>query len=488
MKKLEIVSVIMSGGSGSRLWPASRIAHPKPFMQLPDGETLLQKTFFRAQACASDSEVVIVTNQALFHETINQVSDVEGYDFVKLSMVLEPFPKNTAGAVLAAAEHVVKNYGEDAVMFISPADHLIPDTDRLHVYVNQAAEIAALGNLVTFGIKPTSPETGFGYIKTFAEEPIASGFRVERFVEKPSLDKAKSFLESGDYFWNSGMFCFQAGHLLEQAKLFKPELVSIVKEACRTGSNDGSYQRVQKFSLDPAEFAKAEDISIDNAIMENSQQVAVIPVDFEWNDIGSWSAMKQLASKDENQNASTSSELLSVNARNNFVRGKPNKKVALVGVNDMIVVDTPDALLVTNSESCQDVKVVFNSLHQIKDQAVELHRTVYRPWGSYTTLEEGENFKIKKIIVKPGQQLSLQSHKHRSEHWVVVSGNAVVINGENEIHLGVNESTFIATGQKHRLSNFTDEPLVVIEVQSGSYLGEDDIQRFDDVYQRGLSL
>jgi mannose-1-phosphate guanylyltransferase len=345
--------------------------------------------------------------------------------------------------------------------------------------VADAVELARQGCLVTFGIVPSAPETGFGYIEAGAE--LGQGRKVARFVEKPSLEKAQSYLEDGNFYWNSGMFCFKAGRLLEEMAQHAPDVASaatacwqMLKSQCDTGNPMLEV---------PAEgFVQVPDISIDYAVMERSSQVAVVPSDFSWSDIGSWSAIKDLVPPDGEQNRVVG-EAIFVGSRNTFVQSE-DRLVAAVGVEDLMIIDTPDALLVAHPDKAQDVKKVVAQLKNNGHEAYKLHRTVARPWGTYTVLEEGPRFKIKRIEVKPGASLSLQMHHHRSEHWIVVSGMAKVVNGDKEFYVGTNESTFIPAGHRHRLENPGKLDLVMIEVQSGEYLGEDDIVRFQDHYGR----
>lgn len=466
-----MISVVLSGGAGTRLWPASRESHPKPFMKMADGESLIEKTYARAKALGS--EVLTVTNRDYYFMSRDEKDRVG----VAGSFLLEPFGRNTAPAIALAAKYVEATQGSDAVMLVLAADHLIADQAEFASAVANASKLAADGYLVTFGIVPTSPETGFGYIEQ--GEALGSGNKVARFVEKPALVTAQGYVASGKYLWNSGMFCFKAGIFLEELGKTAPEVASAV-DACWQSMQPLSNSNMAEI---PAEYFKnVPDISIDYAVMEKSDRVAVVPGDFGWNDIGSWNAIRDLVQPDAVDNRALG-EAIFVDTQNTFVQSE-GRLVATVGISDLMIIDTPDALLVAHQDKAQDVKKVVGQLKKDGHEAFRLHRTVTRPWGTYTVLEESPGYKIKRIQVKPGASLSLQMHRHRSEHWVVVNGTAKITNGENEILVQANESTYIPAGQKHRLENPGIIPCVMIEVQCGSYLGEDDIIRFDDKYGR----
>lgn len=477
---MKLIPVIMSGGVGSRLWPASRATHPKPFMALPDGETLLLKTFRRAAALDDVAEVMTVTNRELFFKTEDEYRRVSDGNIAQ-SFILEPFGRNTAAAVAAAALQLQELHGADAQMLVLAADHLIQHDSAFAEAVSSAQKLAAEGWLVTFGIRPEYPETGFGYIEADQASPLTAGFKVARFVEKPDKQTATAYLAAGNYLWNSGMFCFSVGTLLAELDTYAPEVLSAVKRVLESSRITQAHKHLA-VTLDSDSFADVPDISIDYALLERSSRVATVPCDIGWSDIGSWNAMSELTPEDEQGNR-FEGEVLVYSSANNYVQS-PERLVALVGVQDLIVVDTPDALLVAHKDQAQDVKHIVSQLKKNGHDAHLLHRTVNRPWGTYTTLEEGERFKIKRIVVKPGGSLSLQMHHHRSEHWIVVSGVARVINDERELMLNTNESTYIRAGHKHRLENPGVVDLVLIEVQSGDYLGEDDIVRFQDIYGR----
>lgn len=477
---MTLIPVIMSGGVGSRLWPVSRETHPKPFMTLPDGQNLIQKTFARAAALEGVSEIMTVTNRELFFKTEDEYRRVTGAR-VTQSFILEPFGRNTAAAVATAALELNEAHGPDVQMLVLAADHLINDADAFSETVRRAQQLAGEGYLVTFGIQPEYPETGFGYIEAEGALPVEGGLKVKRFVEKPDLATAEDYVRSGNYFWNSGMFCFRVGTVLEQFEQHAADVMQQVRATLASSqASQGEQHRCVK--LDAQAFGNVPDISIDYALMERSDRVATVPCDIGWSDIGSWNALSQLTPPDADGNR-CQGEVLVHGARNNYIQST-ERLTALVGVENLVVVDTPDAILVAHQDHAQDVKHIVSQLKKSGHSAHQLHQTVHRPWGTYTTLEEGERFKIKRIVVKPGASLSLQMHHHRSEHWIVVSGMARVINDERELLLASNESTFIRAGHRHRLVNPGVIDLVLIEVQSGDYLGEDDIVRIDDVYGR----
>ncbi len=440
-------------------------------MKLADGKTLIEKTYARAKALSS--EVLTVTNRDYYFMSRDEKERVG----VAGSFLLEPFGRNTAPAIALAAKYIESAQGSDAVILVLAADHLITDQVGFASAVAEAVKLAGDGYLVTFGIVPTAPETGFGYIEQGAA--LGSGNKVARFVEKPNLETAKGYVASGKYLWNSGMFCFKAVVFLEELNKTAPE-VAKAADACWQAMQPLNGLAMAEIPADL--FKNAPDISIDYAVMEISDKVAVVPGNFGWNDIGSWSAIRDLMQPDAAENRALG-EAIFVDTQNTFVQSE-DRLVATVGISDLMIIDTPDALLVAHPDRAQDVKKVVAQLKKDGHEAFKLHRTVVRPWGTYTVLEEGNGFKIKRIEVKPGASLSLQMHHHRSEHSVVVNGTAKITNGDNEILIQGNESTYIPAGQKHRLENPGNIPCVMIEVQCGSYLGEDDIVRFDDAYGR----
>ncbi|WP_025031012.1 mannose-1-phosphate guanylyltransferase/mannose-6-phosphate isomerase [Nitratireductor aquibiodomus] len=470
---MSLIPVIISGGAGSRLWPLSREALPKPFIELPDGSTLIGRTYARAAALDGVRHIVTVTNREHLFLTLDAYASASP-EARPNEFILEPFGRDTAAAVALATVRANQEAGADAVLLILPADHLIRDEHAFAEAANKAIELAQSGRIVTFGIVPEHPETGYGYIE-------ADGADVLKFVEKPDAETAAFYASSGRHYWNSGMFCFKASTMLDIMKSLCPEIVAGVTEAlstARLGSN--GENRTLEVGQEP--FSAVPATSIDYAVMENAEHVAVVPLTCGWSDIGSWSAMADLVDADTVGNRVTG-EAVVEDSSNCFIHSE-DRLVSLVGVSDLLVVDTADALLVAHKNEAQKVKTVFQRLRSEGHEAAKLHRTAHRPWGTYTVLEEGERFKIKRIEVKPGHRLSLQAHHHRSEHWVVVAGTAKVVNGDKELLLTHNQSTYIPCGHKHRLENPGILPLVLIEVQSGDYLGEDDIVRFEDVYGR----
>jgi mannose-1-phosphate guanylyltransferase/mannose-6-phosphate isomerase len=470
-----LIPLILSGGSGTRLWPVSREAYPKPFIKLPDGQSLLQKTLARLQPLTPSTEVITVTNREHFFATRDEYRrcSVEAQHF----FVLEPAARNTAPAVAVGALAAIARHGPDVTLLVLPADHLVPDVEAFARSVRAAQLLAEQGALVTFGIAPAYAETGFGYIERGAAIPGTEGFRVARFVEKPSLEAAGAMLESGRFYWNSGMFCFRAQVFLDELAQLGSDIHAGARQCWEAITATGDHVH-----LSQEIFGRIPDISIDYAVMEKSARVAVVPAAFAWSDVGSWKAVSDLVAPDHDGNRAQGQAMF-VGSRNCYVQSD-SRMVAAVGLQDTVIVDTPDALLVANREHVQDVKKVAQQLKLARHETYLLHKTVVRPWGTYTVLEEGPGFKIKRIVVKPGASLSLQMHYHRSEHWVVVSGTAKVANGEQDLFVRTNESTYIPAGHKHRLENPGKVDLVMIEVQSGSYLGEDDIVRFDDNYGR----
>lgn len=470
---MTIIPVILSGGVGARLWPVSRELHPKPFMHLADGQSLLQKTFIRAAALPDVADILTVTNRDLYFKTEDEYRACNDKT-LPTSFILEPFGRNTAPAVALAALAVQEMYGPSALLLILAADHLIADSQAFGAAVARASVLAQQGLIVTFGITPSSPETGYGYIE-------ADGEKVKRFVEKPSLEKATEYLASGNYLWNSGMFCFEAASFLAEMDIHAPDVMTAARNVFAQ-SDRAQKKSAVAIEINAASFLQAPDISIDYALMERSGKVAVVACDIGWSDIGSWSAISDLVPVDENGNGAVG-EVVLHDSSGCYVQSH-DRVVCAVGIHDQIIVDTPDALLVVDRSRVQDVKAVVSQLKARAHDSYKTHRTVHRPWGTYTVIEEGPRFKIKRIEVKTKASLSLQMHYHRSEHWIVVSGVAKVVNGEREFLVQTNESTFIPAGHKHRLENPGVTPLVMIEVQSGEYLGEDDIIRFEDHYGR----
>ena len=470
---MKLIPTILSGGRGARLWPVSRELHPKPFIRLADGQSLLQKAFLRAAVLPNVAEILTVTNRELFFETADEYNEVNTGQ-LSLGFILEPQGRNTAPAIAAAALTIQRLHGDDAVMLVLTADHLINDQTAFQESVQQAVQLAQAGKVVTFGIEPNHPETGYGYIE-------AQGNEVLRFVEKPDLATAQSYLASGRFLWNSGMFCLSAGTAVRELEQHAAQTLAAVR-ATLAASQEATGPRRYQIELDAPHFSAIQDESFDYALMEKTQAAAVVPCNIGWSDVGSWNAIGDLVAADANDNRVDGDAVL-YDSHHCYIRSH-DRLVGAVGVDNLVIVDTPDAVLVSHRDRAQDVKHLVDQLRSNSHEAYKLHRTVHRPWGTFTTLEEGDRFKIKRLVVTPGRSLSLQMHHHRSEHWVVVSGMASIVNGEREISLGPNQSTYIPAGCRHRLANPGKLPLVLIEVQSGEYVGEDDIVRFADEYGR----
>jgi mannose-1-phosphate guanylyltransferase/mannose-6-phosphate isomerase len=468
-----LIPLILSGGSGTRLWPVSRKNLPKQFLALAGNGTLFQQTIARTLELPDVVAPIVVASEDHRFLAADQLLEagVEG-----ATIMLEPLARNTAPAIALGALQALQR-DADALLLVLPADHLIGDTGAFVEAVKQAMPLAMQGWLVTFGIRPDRPETGFGYIRR-AEAIDGHGYRVEQFVEKPDQATAESYLADGDYDWNSGMFLLKAARYLEELATHAPAMLTAVRNAHGKASADLDFVRIDRDA-----FALVPDNSIDYAVMEKTRHAAVIPVSCAWSDIGSWSALWLTGDKDTKGNL-REGDTLSIDTRNSLLRSHDRHLLATVGVDDLIVVTTPDATLVAHRDAAQDVKKIVEQLKVAGRSEHSLHRVVHRPWGSYDSLEAGERFQVKRIQVKPGASLSLQKHHHRAEHWIVVSGTAEVTCDDKVFLLGENQSTFIPLGSKHRLRNPGKVPLELIEVQSGSYLGEDDIVRYDDVYGR----
>lgn len=477
-----MIVVIISGGAGSRLWPVSRQSDPKPFIKLADGLSLLQNTFKRATKLPDVTKVVTVTNKKIFFRMQDEYQQVNNSS-INCDYILEPFGRNTAPAVLLACLMISQSYTADEKILVLPADHLVSDFANFNQAVKKASDIADLNYLVTFGINPEYPETGYGYIEFDKSQQINGGYAIKRFVEKPDLDNAKKYAASDNYLWNSGMFLGRVDVFLAEFSKYAEELVATTT-ICLANSLVESLNNGKVINLDSQSLLQVENISIDYSLFEKSTKVSVVPCSIGWSDIGSWLSIAQTLPKDNNGNSVIGESVLH-NTQNCLIYST-DRIIAGVDINDLIIVDTPDAVLVADKHNSQNVKHIFERLKKIEHQTFELHQTVHRPWGTYTILEEGPFYKIKRIEVKPHCSLSLQMHDKRSEHWVVVTGTASIINGREDILLHANESTYIPIGTKHRLSNITDSSLVLIEVQCGSYLGEDDIVRFEDDYGRDV--
>lgn len=473
-----IVPVILSGGAGTRLWPVSRSAYPKPFMRMGDGESLLYKTLDRALRLASDGRVLTVTGRDYYFLTRDEYANHPDADLDRLPFLLEPTGRNTAPAVVLAALHALDEFGAEATLLVLPADHLIRDLDAFAADAHRAAALAADGWLVTFGIRPSHPETGFGYIRMGDTVAGFEGREVAAFVEKPNRETAERYVASGDYAWNSGMFCFRADALIATAGQTCPEVLAAAR-ACH--ASEVSHVSPVEFAREA--FLAQPDISIDYAIMERAPRVAVVPASFDWSDIGSWKAVSDIDAETDADGNRVQGQAILVESSNCYIQSD-ERMVAAVGVNNLVIIDTGDAVLVADRERAQQVKIVVERLRASNHTAATFHKTVHRPWGSYTILEDADDCKVKRLTVKPGHVLSLQLHNKRSEHWTVVHGTAKVRIGENEFLLNANQSAYIPMNTVHRLENPTDQDIHLIEVQCGDYFGEDDIVRLEDRYGR----
>jgi mannose-1-phosphate guanylyltransferase / mannose-6-phosphate isomerase len=465
--------VVLSGGSGSRLWPLSRQNQPKQFLALIGDRSLYQETVLRASKLPGAQAPVTVCSgdhRFMVGEQLQEVGVANG------GILLEPMARNTAPAIALAALHVIAD-DADASLLVMPADHLIEDETAFRNAVAAATGLADAGWLVTFGITPDYAETGYGYILR-GEVLSNDGFKVERFVEKPDLATAEGYVSQGNYAWNSGMFLFKARSYLDELAKHAPAIFAAAKASYEASESDLDFIRVGK-----DEFATSPNDSIDYAVMERTDRAAVVPVSCGWSDIGSWSSLWSVAQRDEDNNRHDG-DVISIDTKGSLVRASDRRMIATIGVEDLVIIDTPDATLVARKDRVQDVKTIVDRLKAAGRQEHLFHRKVYRPWGSYDSIDMGERFQVKRIVVKPGAALSLQKHHKRAEHWIVVSGVAEVTCDDKVFDLHENESTYIPLGSVHRLRNRGTEPVELIEVQSGSYLGEDDIVRLEDVYGR----
>lgn len=466
---MRIQPVILAGGTGSRLWPLSRELYPKQLIKLLGSRSLLQTTLERVKALPGAAPPVVVVGEEHRFLTKTQIEELK--TFPEYHLLLEPVGRNTAAAICGAALFVRQYLDNESVLLVLPADHLITAVEAFAAAVREACLLAEAGNVTTFGIVPTSPETGYGYIAR------GEGNRVLSFVEKPDLQTAREYIAGGRHLWNSGMFAFTVETFLAELSRYEPVLIEQMTRAVADGKWDGVFFRFDKEAMEPC-----TNDSIDYALMEKTDRAAVVEADIGWSDVGSWRALWELAEKDDRGNV-LSGDVILEDVENSLIRAG-DSLVAAIGLRDTMVVETADAVLVAPIARSQDVKKIVEQLKLRGRNEFLIHRTVHRPWGSYTTLESGERFQIKRITVNPGARLSLQMHHHRHEHWVVVKGMAKVTNGEKVILLDENKSTYITAGQKHRLENPGTIPLELIEVQIGSYLGEDDIVRYDDEYGR----
>ncbi|WP_125076467.1 mannose-1-phosphate guanylyltransferase/mannose-6-phosphate isomerase [Pseudoxanthomonas sp. SGT-18] len=464
-----MIPVILSGGSGTRLWPLSREAYPKQFLPLVGEASLLQATWQRIAPLASGPALVVANGEHRFMvaEQLRQAGCKPG------AILLEPVARNTAPAIAVAALHATTS-GEDPLLLVLPSDHVIQDEAAFRDAVRVAADAAEAGRLVTFGIVPTGAETGYGYIKAAPGDGVRP---VEQFVEKPDLETARTYVAKGTYYWNSGMFLFKASRYLAELERLNPAMLRACRGALEGASHDEDFIRLEKTA-----FGECPSDSIDYAVMEKTSAAAVLPLDVGWNDVGSWAALWSVAEQDGDGNAHHG-DVIALDCRNTLAWGD-GRLVAMLGLEDIVVVDTDDTVLVAHRDRVQEVKEIVARLKNQGRTEACLHRKVYRPWGAYDSIDMGDRHQVKRITVKPGAALSLQMHHHRAEHWIVVSGTAEVTCGEKVLLLTENQSTYIPLGVTHRLRNPGKLPLELIEVQSGSYLGEDDIVRFEDVYGR----
>ena len=469
MSESQVYAVILAGGSGSRLWPLSRQQLPKQFLALDGKDSLIQTTINRLSPVIDANSVLIVTQEA-------HAKGEAYHALLPYKTLFEPTGRNTAPAIALAAAYLTAG-GADPIMVVLPSDHIIKDEVRFRVHLNMAIMAARSGKLVTFGIQPTRPDTGFGYIKAHrGEDPEI--FEVDRFTEKPDIITAERFLNEGGYYWNSGMFVWRASVILAEIQQHLPAVHQVLQNIVAESKASGTFQQaVEKH------FAAMPSISIDYGVLEKSSRVSLVPCDIGWNDVGSWQAVHENSNQDENGNT-LQGRVIAIDCKNSLIRAE-KRLVAAIGIEDLCVIETADAVLISKSDQTQRVREVVDELQHRGATEHVFHAKVNRPWGSYTVLEEDQDgFKIKRIEVAPGARLSLQSHRKRSEHWVVVSGTATVTNGDEVFTVQKNQSTYIPIGTKHRLENQGSEPLHIVEIQVGDYLGEDDIQRYEDNYGR----
>ena len=469
---MQITPVILSGGSGTRLWPLSRKEYPKQYLPLAGDNTMLQDTILRLNGLDNLADPIIVCNanhRFLVAEQCQQI------DIKNPTILLEPVGRNTAPAIAAAALQSLKD-SDSSMLLILSADHVIQDVDAFHQVINIANQHAQEGKLITFGIVPTDANTDYGYIKASKEDDNGV-HKVEEFVEKPDLKIAEKYLDLGNYLWNSGMFMFKADVLINELTTHSPDIVKLVSDAVNNATQDLDFIR-----LDKQAFESLTSDSIDYALMEKSDNVVVVPLDAGWSDVGSWSALHDIGTKDSNGNV-IQGDVFTEETINTYIHAN-HHMVATIGVKDLVIVDTPNATLIATKDKVQEVKKIVEKLQEQVREESSCHRKVYRPWGWYDSIEVGKHFQVKRLHVNPGAKLSLQMHHKRAEHWVVVSGTATATNGEDVLTLTEGDSTYIPIGTTHGLENKTNEQLEIIEVQSGTYLGEDDIVRFEDIYGR----
>ncbi|MEC9022420.1 MAG: mannose-1-phosphate guanylyltransferase/mannose-6-phosphate isomerase [Pseudomonadota bacterium] len=469
----DLIPVILSGGVGSRLWPLSRETRPKPFIKLNDGDSLIGKTYRRAVGLAGGNEIVTVTNRELYFFTRDEYNET-GISETKNTFILEPVARNSTAAIALAAHYISRKHGPDTLMLILPADHLVLKSDELRKAVMEAQDLANKGSLVTFGITPTGPNTAYGYIE-------AEGNKVKSFREKPDATKAREYIERGKYLWNSGMFCMSASLFLSELSSFQ-ETIKVKTSSAMDNAIKTSSRLSTRIEILHKDFVDIPDISVDYAVFENSSLASVVPCEIGWSDIGSWDELGRLLPEDDSSNHHSGNSLL-VDCKNLIVNAGKRLVVAH-GVENLVIADTTDALLVISRDKLQEVRNIVSRLKEENRPEFATFPEVHRPWGTYTTLQEANNYKLKLIQVKPGARLSLQSHQYRSEHWIVVSGEATITNDGEETILTANQSTYISKGSKHRLGNAAVDQLFVIEVQCGENLDENDIVRYEDNYGR----
>jgi mannose-1-phosphate guanylyltransferase/mannose-6-phosphate isomerase len=469
---MKVIPVILSGGSGTRLWPLSRKDHPKQYLSLIGKSTMLQETILRLEGLDNlDNPIIICNNDHRFivSEQCKQIN------IANPTIILEPVGRNTAPAIAAAAFQSLMQ-SDNSILIILSTDHVIQDVEKFQKSIRLAIKQAKDGKLVTFGVVPKYAHTGFGYIK-LSGETSRGVFNVEKFFEKPDLQTAQSFIEKGNFLWNCGIFAFQAKTLIDELKIHSSEIVKSVKESLDNATKDLDF-----IHLEAKSFTSSPSDSIDIALMEKSSNVVVVPLDLNWSDIGSWSALHEIGVSDIDGNVILG-DVFTAETSNTYISAN-HHLVATIGIKNLVIVDTPNATLIACKDKTEEVNKILDQLEEKNRDEQYSHRKVYRPWGWYDSIESGENFQVKRLHINPKSKLSLQAHKQRAEHWVVVSGTAYVINGKEVLTLNKGESTYIPLGVKHSLENKTTKPLEIIEVQSGSYLGEDDITRYEDIYGR----
>lgn len=478
----DIYGVILAGGNGSRLWPLSREMYPKQLLKLNQENTLLQSTFLRLSKFIKDENIVTVTNIKHSGDVKLQLQELKEKlgSSIEYKVISEPVGRNTAPAIALSLLYILqqeKDKSIDPIILVAPSDHLIKNIDKSTKIFKKGIKLATQGYIVTFGITPNKPDTGYGYINTSKDETTVSiekeALKVKEFVEKPDIETATKYYESGAFYWNAGIFMFKASTMLKELKQHCPDIVNDLE---KTKINPSGA------TISIEDYKKVQNISIDYAVMEHSKNIALLPLDCGWNDLGSWEAIFEVSDKDSNNN-SISGNVVDVDSKNSLVYAT-SKLVTTIGLDNIVVVETEDAVLVCDKNKTQDVKKVFDKLKQNNDLEYSIHNTVYRPWGHYSVLQRGEGFLTKTIHVNPGAKLSLQMHNHRSEHWAVLTGSATVINGDKEFTLKIGESTDIPVKAKHSLQNKTDKDLKIIEIQQGNCLLEEDIVRFEDLYGR----